>query len=74
MITSDTDILILVVHIFPSRLPKYDWFLKTKKKQFVNVSKLHDYTDNAVAITFTAMFVLTGYYAVSYFCVQEGYN
>ena len=74
MITSDTDILILVVHVFASRLPKYDWFLKTKKNQFVNVSKLHDYTDNAVAITFTAMFVLTGHYAVSYFCVQEGYK
>ena len=44
VIASDTDILILVVHVFASRLPKHDWFLKTKKNQFVYVSKFHDYT------------------------------
>ena len=30
--------------------------------------------DNVVAITLTAMFVLTGCYTMSYFYVQEGYN
>ena len=44
VIASDTDILILVVHVFASRLPKHDWFLKTKVNQFVYVSKFHDYT------------------------------
>ena len=48
----DTDILTLFVHIFGSRLPGLDWFLQTKKNQFVNVSKIHDYVGNAVAITF----------------------
>ena len=70
VIASDTDILILVVNAFASCLPKYDWFLQTKKNQSVNVSKFHDYTDNAVAITFTAMFVITGCYTVSYFYVS----
>ena len=60
VIASDIDILILMVHVFASRLPDHDWFLQTKKKQFVNVSKIHDYICNAVAITLPAMFVLTG--------------
>ena len=42
-------------------------FLQTKKNQFVNVSKIHDYISNAVAITLLAMFVLTGCDTVSYF-------
>ena len=33
----------------------------------MNVSKIHDYIGNAVAITLPAMFVLTGCDAVSYF-------
>ena len=41
VIASDTDILILMVHLFASRLPDHDWFLQTKKNQFVNVSKIH---------------------------------
>ena len=52
VIASDTDILTLFVHIFGSRLPGLDWFLQTNKNQFVNVSKIHDYVGNAVAITF----------------------
>ena len=51
MTASDTDILTLMVNVFASRLPDLDWFLKTKKNQFVNVSKIHDYIGNAVAIT-----------------------
>ena len=31
-----------------------------KKNQFLNVSKIHDYIGNAVAMKLTAMFVLTG--------------
>ena len=42
-------------------------FLQTKKNQFVNVFKIHDYISNAVAITVLAMFVLTGCDTVSYF-------
>ena len=41
-----------MVHVFASRLPDHDWFLQTKKKQLVNVSKIHDYIGNAVANTF----------------------
>ena len=37
VLASDTDILILMVHVFVSRLPDHDWFLQTKKSQFVNV-------------------------------------
>ena len=39
VIASDTDILVLMVHVFASRLPDHDWFLQTKKNQLVNVSK-----------------------------------
>ena len=67
VIASDTDILILTVHVLASRLPDQNWFLQTKKNQFVNVSKIHDYVGNAVAITLPAMFVLTGSDTVSYF-------
>ena len=67
VIVWDTDILILIVHVFASCLPDHDWFLKTKKNQFVNVSKIHYYIDNAVAMTLPTMFVLTGCYTVSYF-------
>ena len=66
-IASDTDILILTVHVFASRLPDHDWFLKTKKNQFVNVFKIHDYIGNAVAIPLPTMFILTGCDTVSYF-------
>ena len=41
VIVWDTDILIFIVHVFASRLPDHDWFLKAKKNQFVNVSKIH---------------------------------
>ena len=64
---SDTDILILMVHVFASHLPDHGWFLQTKKNQFVNVSKIHDYISNAVAIPLPTMFVLTDCDAVSYF-------
>ena len=67
VIASDTDILILMVHVFASRLPDHDWFLQIKKNQFVNVSKIHDYIANAVAVTLPAMFVITGCDTVSYF-------
>ena len=50
VIASDTDILIFIVHVFVSRLSDHDWFLQTKKNQFVNVSKIHNYIGNAVAI------------------------
>ena len=50
VIASDTDILIFIVHVFVSRLSDHDWFLQTKKNQFVNVSKIHNYIANAVAI------------------------
>ena len=66
-IASDTDILILMVHVFACRLLGHDWLLQTKKIQFVNVSKIHDYIGNAVAITLPAMFVLTGCDTVCYF-------
>ena len=39
VIVSDTAILILLVHVFASRLPDHEWFLQTKKNQLVNVSK-----------------------------------
>ena len=67
VIALDTDILILMVHVFASRLPDHDFISQTNKKQFVNVSKIHDYISNTVAITLPAMFVLTGCDAVSYF-------
>ena len=67
VIASDTDILILMLHVFASRLPDHDWFLQTKKKQFVNVSKIHNYIGNAVAITLPSMFVLISCDTVSYF-------
>ena len=66
VIASDTDILILIVYVFVSRLSNHDWFLQTKKNQFVNVSKIHDYIGNAVAIMQAAMFVLTGCDTVRY--------
>ena len=37
------------------------------KKQFVNVSKIHEYIGNVVAITLPAMFVLTACDTMSYF-------
>ena len=51
VIALDTAILILMMHLFTSRLPDHDWFLQTKKNQFVNVSKIHDYIGKAVAIS-----------------------
>ena len=63
----DTDILILLVHVFASHLPNHGWFLQTKENQFVNVSKIHDYISNTVAITLPAMFVVTDCDIVSYF-------
>ena len=63
----DTDILILLVHVFASHLPDHGWFLQTKENQFVNVSKIHDYISNTVAITLPAMFVVTDCDIVSYF-------
>ena len=67
VIASDTDVLILMVHVFVSCLSDHDCFLQTKKKQFVNVSKIHDYTGNAVRITLPAISILTGCDTVSYF-------
>ena len=40
VIASYTDIFTLLVDVFTSRLPDHDWFLWTKKNQFVNVSKI----------------------------------
>ena len=40
VISLDTDILIVMVQVFTSRLPDHDWFLQTKKNHFVNVSKM----------------------------------
>ena len=37
VIGSGSDVLILLVHIFASPLPDQDWFLQTKKNQFVNI-------------------------------------
>ena len=37
MIASDTDILIIMINVFASRLSDHDWFVQTKKIQFVNV-------------------------------------
>ena len=67
VIASDTDILILMVRVFASRLPDHDWFLQTKKNQFANVSKIHDYIGNAVGIKMPAMFALIGCDTKSYF-------
>ena len=69
----NTGILILIEYVFASRLPDHDWSLQTTttttttKKQFLNVSKIHDYTGNAVAITLPAMFFLTSCDTMSYF-------
>ena len=70
VIASDTGILLLMVHVFASHLPDHDWFLQTKKNQFVNVSKIHEYIGNSAAITLPAMFVLTGCDTVTYFYVS----
>ena len=51
VIASDTDILILMAHLFASRLSDHKWFLQTKKNQFVNVCKIHEYIGNAIEIT-----------------------
>ena len=67
VISLDTEILTLMVRVFGSRLLDHDWFLQTKKNQFVNVSKILDYIGNAVAITLPAMFILTGCDTGSYF-------
>ena len=66
VIATDTDILILMVYAFASRLPDHDWFLKIKQNKFVNVSKIHDYIGNTVSLVVPAMFVLTGCDTVSY--------
>ena len=71
VIASNTDILILMLHVFASRLPDHDWFLQTKKKQFGNVYKIRNYIGNAVAITLPSMFVLTSCDTVSYFYRQS---
>ena len=63
----DTDIVILMVRVFPSGLPDHDWFLQTKKNKFVNVSKVHDCIGNAVGIKLAAVFVLSGCDTVSCF-------
>ena len=41
-------------------------FLQTKNNQFVNESKIHEFICNAVAITQSAMLVITGHDTVSY--------
>ena len=51
VIASDTDILILMVHAFASRLPDHDYFLQTNKDKFVDISKIFDYIGNTAAIT-----------------------
>ena len=51
VIASDTDILILMVHVFASRLPDHDYFLQTNKVKFVDISKIFDYIGNTAAIT-----------------------
>ena len=56
-----------MVHVFVSCLPDCDWFLQTKKDQFVNVCKIYEYIDNAVGIMLPTMFILTGCDTVSYF-------
>ena len=71
VIASDNDILMLMVHVCSSRLPDHDWFLQTKKNHFVNVSKIHDYIGNAVAITLLEIFVLTCCGTVSYFYLKS---
>ena len=50
VIASNTDILILTVHVFASHLPNQDWFLQTSKNEFVKSSKIFDYIGNAFAI------------------------
>ena len=42
-------------------------FYKQRKKQFVNVSKIHDWIGDTVAVPLPAMFVLTGCDTVRYF-------
>ena len=59
--------MLLMLLMVASRLPDHDWFLKSKKNQFLNVTKIHDYIGNAVATTLPAIFVLTGRDTVSYF-------
>ena len=61
-----------MVHVFASHLPDRDWFLQTKKDQFVNVSKIYDYIDNAVGIMLPTMFILTCCDTVSYFYRKYG--
>ena len=60
-----TDILIFMVHVFASSLPDHEWFLQTKKSQFVNVSKIQDHIGNAVTITLPTMFILNSCDTVS---------
>ena len=38
VIASNTDILILTVHVFASHFPDQDWFLQTNKNKFVKLS------------------------------------
>ena len=56
-----------IVHVFGSRHPDLYWFLQTKKNQFVNVPKIHNYIGMAVEITMPAMFVHTACDIVNYF-------
>ena len=67
VIAPDTGIFILMEHVFVSHLTENDWFLQRHKNQCVNVSKIHDYNGNAIAITLPAMFVHTDCDTVSYF-------
>ena len=48
VIASNTDILILTVHVFASCLTDHDWFLQTNKNELVNVSKIFDYIGKAL--------------------------
>ena len=59
--------MLLMLLMVASRLPDHDWFLKSKKNQLLNVTKIHDCIGNAVATTLPAIFVLTGCDTVSYF-------
>ena len=70
VVTSGINILFLMVHVFAFRLPEHDQFLKTKKNQFVNIYKIHDYIRNAVAITLLSMFVLLGCNPMNYFYLK----
>ena len=67
VIALDSDMLVFMIHVCESRLLDHDWFLQAKKNQSVNVSRIREYIGNVLAITFPAMFLLTGCDTVSYF-------